>query len=283
MLTLYTSSSWAFSIDDVAKQAQSLAGKGYEAPKSNLPSVFRDMKYADYQQIQFNHDKAYWNNLKTPFKLEFYHQGMYFDTPVKINEVTATAVKRIKYSPDYFTFGDVQHDKDTVKDLGFAGFKVLYPINSKDKNDEIVSMLGASYFRVIGAGQVYGLSARGLAIDTALPSGEEFPRFKEFWIERPKPTDKRLTIYALLDSPRAKMMIDKKELHHAGNKSLFSPPRAAQSRPCTAPLPDRTGRRFRGAGHGPARTSAPRYGLTGTDIQGLRLGCSTRQTEQNLQ
>ncbi|MFQ8772827.1 MAG: glucans biosynthesis protein MdoG, partial [Escherichia coli] len=127
MLTLYTSSSWAFSIDDVAKQAQSLAGKGYEAPKSNLPSVFRDMKYADYQQIQFNHDKAYWNNLKTPFKLEFYHQGMYFDTPVKINEVTATAVKRIKYSPDYFTFGDVQHDKDTVKDLGFAGFKVLYP------------------------------------------------------------------------------------------------------------------------------------------------------------
>ena len=53
MLTLYTSSSWAFSIDDVAKQAQSLAGKGYETPKSNLPSVFRDMKYADYQQIQF--------------------------------------------------------------------------------------------------------------------------------------------------------------------------------------------------------------------------------------
>ncbi|VEA77722.1 glucan biosynthesis protein G [Salmonella enterica subsp. arizonae] len=64
-------------------------------------------------------------------------------------------------------------------------------------------MLGASYFRVIGAGQVYGLSARGLAIDTALPSGEEFPRFREFWIERPKPTDKRLTVYALLDSPRA--------------------------------------------------------------------------------
>ncbi len=87
---------------------------------------------------------------------------MYFDTPVKINEVTATAVKRIKYSPDYFTFGDVQHDKrDTVKDLGFAGFKVLYPINSKDKTMKSSSMLRASYFRVIGAGQVYGLSARG--------------------------------------------------------------------------------------------------------------------------
>ena len=82
LLSLYTSSALAFTIDDVAKQAKSMAGKGYEAPKSNLPSVFRDMKYADYQQIQFNHDKAYWSNIKTPFKLEFYHQGMYFDTPV---------------------------------------------------------------------------------------------------------------------------------------------------------------------------------------------------------
>ncbi|MDU6432716.1 MAG: glucan biosynthesis protein G, partial [Pantoea sp.] len=149
------------------------------------------------------HDKAYWGKLRTPFKLEFYHQGMYFDTPVKINEVTANAVREIKYSPDYFNFGNVKHDADAVKNLGFAGFKVLYPLNKRDKDDEITSFLGASYFRVLGADQVYGLSARGLAIDTALPSGEEFPRFKEFWIARPKPQDKQLVIYALLDSPRA--------------------------------------------------------------------------------
>jgi glucans biosynthesis protein len=203
LMTLFTSSAWAFSIDDVAKQAKALADKGYEAPKSNLPSQFRDMKFADYQQIQFNHDKAYWNNLNTPFKLEFYHQGMYFDTPVKINEVTANSVKEIKYSPDYFNFGNVKHDADSVKNLGFAGFKVLYPINKADKDDEIMSVLGASYFRLIGKGQVYGLSARGLAIDTALSSGEEFPRFREFWIERPNPDEKHLIIYALLDSPRA--------------------------------------------------------------------------------
>ena len=203
LLSLFTSQAMAFSLDDVAKQAQALAGKSFEAPKSNLPSQFREMKFADYQQIQFNHDKSYWNKLDTPFKLEFYHQGMYFDTPVQINEVTATSVKPINYSPDYFNFGSVKHDPESVKNLGFAGFKVLYPINKADKNDEIVSMLGASYFRVIGKGQVYGLSARGLAIDTALASGEEFPRFREFWIERPKPNDKHLVIYALLDSPRA--------------------------------------------------------------------------------
>jgi periplasmic glucans biosynthesis protein len=203
LLSLFTSQAMAFSLDDVAKQAQTLADKSFEAPKSNLPSQFRDMKFADYQQIQFNHDKLYWSRLDTSFKLAFYHQGMYFDTPVKINEVTATSIKPINYSPDYFNFGSVKHDPESVKNLGFAGFKVLYPINKADKKDEIVSMLGASYFRVIGKGQVYGLSARGLAIDTALASGEEFPRFREFWIERPKPNDNHVIIYALLDSPRA--------------------------------------------------------------------------------
>lgn len=203
MMTLGVSQAWAFSIDDVAKQAKELAGKGFEAPKSNLPSQFREMKFADYQQIQFNHDKAYWNKLNTPFKLEFYHQGMYFEYPVKINEITANKASEIKYNPDYFNFGNVKHDADAVKNLGFAGFKVLYPLNKADKNDEIMSVLGASYFRVIGKDQVYGLSARGLAIDTALASGEEFPRFREFWIERPNPDEKHLVIYALLDSPRA--------------------------------------------------------------------------------
>ncbi|STM09050.1 glucans biosynthesis protein G [Escherichia coli] len=67
---------------------------------------------------------------------------MYFDTPVKINEVTATAVKRINTARIISLSAMFSMDKDTVKDLGFAGFKVLYPINSKDKNDEIVSMPG---------------------------------------------------------------------------------------------------------------------------------------------
>ena len=194
---------WAFSLDDVAAEAKTLAEQKYQAPRSNLPNEFRDMKFADYQKIQFNRDKAQWAGDKTPFKLSFYHQGMHFDTPVKINEVTATTVEEIKYDPSRFDFGDVQFDPKATENLGWAGFRVLYPINKADKQDEIMTMLGASYFRVVGKGQIYGLSARGMAIDTALPSGEEFPRFTEFWIEKPKPNDKHLVIFALLDSPRA--------------------------------------------------------------------------------
>jgi glucans biosynthesis protein len=128
---------------------------------------------------------------------------MHFDTPVKINEITANTVEEIKYDPSRFDFGDVKFDPKATEQLGYAGFRVLYPINKADKQDEIMTMLGASYFRVIGKGQTYGLSARGMAIDTALPSGEEFPRFTEFWIQQPKPGDKHLVIFALLDSPRA--------------------------------------------------------------------------------
>ncbi|SDV06994.1 glucan biosynthesis protein G [Pseudomonas mucidolens] len=194
---------WAFSLDDVSAKAKELAGQKYEAPRSNLPNEFREMKFADYQKIRFRNEKAEWADQKTPFKLSFYHQGMHFDTPVKINEVTATDVHEIKYDPTRFDFGDLKFDPKATEQLGYAGFRVLYPINKDDKQDEIMTMLGASYFRVVGKGQVYGLSARGMAIDTALPSGEEFPRFTEFWIERPKPGDKHLVIFALLDSPRA--------------------------------------------------------------------------------
>jgi glucans biosynthesis protein len=193
----------AFTLDDVAAKAKKLRDNPYAAPTSNLPSEFSELQFADYQKISPRPDKFEWHELDTPFKLGFYHQGMHFSIPVKINEVTATDVKKIEYDPQRFDFGDLKFDKQATKNLGYAGFRVLYPLNQKDKQDEIMSVLGASYFRVVGKDQVYGLSARGLAIDTALPGGEEFPYFREFWIERPKPKDRHLVIFALLDSPRA--------------------------------------------------------------------------------
>jgi glucans biosynthesis protein len=200
---LYAPASHAFSLDDVTAKAKALMAAPYVAPVSNLPPVFSQMQFADYQKIQPRREKFEWRDQATPFKLAFYHQGMHFNTPVTINEITDAGVHEIKYDPDRFDFGDLALDKSSVSKLGYAGFRVLYPINKKDKEDEIMSVLGASYFRVIGKGQIYGLSSRALAIDTALPSGEDFPRFREFWIKRPAPQDKQLVIYALLDSPRA--------------------------------------------------------------------------------
>src|SRR5436190_1851723 len=100
-------------------------------------------------------------------------------------------------------YGKNKISRDEVRDAGFAGFRVHFPLNTAAYKDEALVFLGASYFRALGRGQRYGLSARGLAIDTAESTGEEFPRFVEYWLERPEANAKRLIIYALLDSPRA--------------------------------------------------------------------------------
>lgn len=194
----------AFGFFDVVKSARELSQKSYEAPKPNLPDALSSLKFAGYQEVRYRADRLHWRGTGTRFQLGFYHQGMHFNSPVKINEIDAQGVREIKFDPEDFDYGSLKLDKAALANLGFAGFKVLYPVNKEEKpDDELATFLGASYFRVIGKGQVYGLSARGLALDTALPSGEEFPAFREFWIERPAVGDKQLVIYALLDSPRA--------------------------------------------------------------------------------
>jgi len=192
-----------FGLEAVTARARALAGAPYVAPVSNLPDVFSKMQFLDYQKMQPRRDRFAWSELGTPFKLAFYHQGMQFNTPVRINEIVDGAAHEIPYDPGRFDFGDLHFDREQTSRLGWAGFRVMYPVNQPGKDDEIMSVLGASYFRVIGKGQIYGLSGRGLGIDTGLSIPEEFPAFREFWIRRPAPQDKSLTFYALLDSPRA--------------------------------------------------------------------------------
>jgi glucans biosynthesis protein len=108
----------------------------------------------------------------------------------------------LEYDSALFDYGKNKLDTAPLRDSGFAGFRVHYALNNPAYKDELVVFLGASYFRAVGKGQVYGLSARGLAVDTAEPGGEEFPRVTEFWSERPKRGATTLTINALLNSPR---------------------------------------------------------------------------------
>ena len=93
-----------------------------------------------------------------------------------------------------------QQPPPTRTDLGFAGFRIYAPINRPDYYDEVCVFLGASYFRAVAKGEIYGLSARGLAINTGEAKGEEFPLFKTFWIEKPAANATSVVVHALLDS-----------------------------------------------------------------------------------
>ncbi len=169
----------AFDLRDVAKRAEQLAASPYRPPSNNLPKELQNLTYDQYRDIRFKPKEAAWRHTKLPFELQFFHEGWRFDYPVKINEVTAQGVHEIRFDPDAFDYGKNKIDPNQLRDLGFAGFRVHYPINTPLYKDEVLEFLGASYFRALGKGQVYGLSARGLAVDTALISGEEFPHFVE--------------------------------------------------------------------------------------------------------
>lgn len=201
-LALWSPSSWAFNFEDVASQAKTLAAAPYKKPKGELPKALQDLTYDQYRDIRFNPDKAHWRDARLPFELAFFHQGRIFETPVKINEIVGKAVKPIQFDPKLFNYGANKINPNALNGLDFAGFRVHYPVNTPKYKDEVLVFLGASYFRAVGKDQRYGLSARGLALDTGLNSGEEFPLFTDFWIERPEAGAKELVIYALLNSRR---------------------------------------------------------------------------------
>ncbi len=192
----------AFSFNDVARRAQTLSERSYEKPDTRLPKELADLGYDQYRDIRFKQDQSLWRKAKLPFELQFFHPGLYYNQEVKINLVTAQGVTPFRFNPDYFDYGRNNIDKSKFKDLGYAGFRAHFPLNSKAYKDELIVFLGASYFRALGKGQRYGLSARALAVDTGLMSGEEFPHFNEFWVQAPKAGDQELLIYALLDSKR---------------------------------------------------------------------------------
>lgn len=188
----------------IEEKARDLAGKPYAAPdKEALPSWMKSLSYDQYRDIRFRSDRSLWATDMGKFRAEFFHPGYLFREPVIMHEFTDTHRQEIRFSQDYFSYGPLVTDHAEEKgDSGYAGFKIINDFHGHGLIDELAVFQGASYWRALGKNTRYGLSARGLAIDTgADDTVEEFPRFTEFWLGKPKPLDQRVELYALLDSP----------------------------------------------------------------------------------
>lgn len=193
----------AMGFDDVARRAQHLAAQPYVSTADSLPPVLKTLSYDQYRDIRFRPERALWRAEGLPFELMPFHPGP--SSVVRLNEITPEGVRHLAFDRAAFDYGQnkLPADASWNSDLGHAGFRIHYPLNTPGYKDELVVFLGGSYLRALGQGQHYGLSARGLAIDTSGGQGEEFPRFTEFWIERPSAQATSLVIHALLDSRRA--------------------------------------------------------------------------------
>ncbi|MBF0569891.1 MAG: glucan biosynthesis protein G [Candidatus Omnitrophica bacterium] len=185
-------------LKDVIAKAKALSAKPFQAPGTDLPEVLKKMGYDQWRGIRFKPARSLW--VDQPFSVQFFHPGFLYQFPVTVHSVDRDGTREVPFSPDLFEYEDTGLKGRLQEDHGFAGFRVHYPLNTPKYADELVSFLGASYFRALGKDLAYGLSARGLAVDTAEDTGEEFPLFREFWIVHPALGDKGITFYALLDS-----------------------------------------------------------------------------------
>ena len=189
-----------FDFEILQYRAKLRATQPFVPPDRPLPDWLRQLDYDHYRDIRFDPMRAWWREEKRPFQLQFFHLGGIFHEPVQLHEVNDGREHHIDFSPRLFDYGHNRISGHVPSDLGFAGFRIHAALNRPDYFDELAVFLGASYFRALGQDQRYGLSARGLALNTGEPGGEEFPIFEEFWIEKPAPDARSLTLYALLDS-----------------------------------------------------------------------------------
>lgn len=190
----------AFSRSVVLDMARELASKPFAAPTPAVPEPFASLSAADYASIQFRPDKRFFVDPPTGFAVELLHAGFIYTTPVEISMVTGGVAQQIAYSPDFYDFGPVPPPTDPTA-LRFAGFRGLKALNQPDQLMPFTIFAGASYFRALSKNQLFGLSARGLAIGTGEATGEEFPVFRAHWIEAPG--EDRMVVHSLLDGPSA--------------------------------------------------------------------------------
>ncbi|MEJ2164814.1 MAG: glucan biosynthesis protein G [Desulfobacterales bacterium] len=183
--------------DAVIARAEQMAHKPYQPPEP-VPQYLDRLTFDQWQNIVFREDRSPWpadNN----FVLQFYHIGYLYKQPVKIYTIDSQGIHEFPFSSKLFSYGDLKPPEEMPEDLGFAGFSLYYPLVQTEARNEFLVFIGTTYFRAVGKGQWFGLSARGIAIDTASPQGEQFPYFKAFWLARPAAKADSIRIYALLD------------------------------------------------------------------------------------
>ena len=192
---------YRFAPSTVLEMAQKLAARDYGVARIPENSPLRQLSYEQYQMMRVNGEKAVWRNEQVPFRMEVLPAGFHFTLPVRVSIVESSVAREITTGPETFLL-----DPAVAKIVGntpipLSGMRLQTRLNSRAAWDEFISFQGASYFQAVPRDASYGLSARGLALRTAHPQGEEFPEFTHFWVERPSANASGIVVHALLDSP----------------------------------------------------------------------------------
>ena len=185
----------------VRAAAWDLARQPYVPPDTTLPAAAAALTYEQYGGIRFRPERALWHGTDLPFQVSFFPRGFLFKPAVEVFEVADGQATPVAWDPGLFSYDDPAAQGTAPP--GFVGLRLHAALNRPGVFDEVCVFLGASYYRAVGRGTEYGLSARGLAVGTGAPEPERFPRFRTIWIERPQPGAATLHLHALLDGEDA--------------------------------------------------------------------------------
>lgn len=185
--------------EGLVEKARKAATQPFQPATIPAPDLIEKVDYSAHWQIQFREDASLYIG-KNEAPVQFFHPGRYFPEPVRIHvrdKDDAGTAQEVPFGRDFFSMPQDNPALDLPDGFGFAGFRVMRPGLEPDW----VSFLGASYFRTDGPEAQYGLSSRGIAINTGLNIPEEFPRFTAFWLGPPEADDEELSVWAELDGP----------------------------------------------------------------------------------
>lgn len=164
--------------------------------------MVQQIDYDAWGNIRYRPDHALFADGPSLYPVTFFHVGQFFQKSVKMHVLKQGVAREIFYSPDYFSMPKNSIARQLPENTGFAGFRLQESRNRSDwPTQNWVAFLGASYFRAIGALNQYGLSARGVIVDSAEPRPEEFPDLTEFFIEGADQENHPVLVYALLNGP----------------------------------------------------------------------------------
>lgn len=187
--------------ESLKKLASELAHQPYKPVEHALDPFFEGLKYDGHRQIRFRPDKALFGGEGQTFRMEFFHPGWMFKKPVGFFDIKDGKNAPVSFDRGLFDYGELKVPESAANPPGFAGFRVLAPDALADRRFEFLVFMGASYFRAVTTELGYGLSARGIAVNTIGGAPEEFPDFTHFWFMHPKEGEKSVQILALLNGP----------------------------------------------------------------------------------
>lgn len=185
----------------IKEMARDLAVAPYKDTRVPLSKTLETLSYDQTRDIRFNVKESVWRREHLPFQLQFFHPGGGQKDQIDMHLVDGDNVKDFPFDRDLFDYGKNDLSWFDLRGVKYSGFRVHYPLNTTEYLDELLVFQGATYFRALPKGLIYGLSARAVTINCASSQKEEFPRFQDFWAVRPDKEGRSLQLYALLDGP----------------------------------------------------------------------------------